>query len=251
VYPQISILFIGHSHVDCIAAAIRDNAVTTAHVVNINTALKANSQKYRGIISRLLKRENRIHRAIITAVVRAAPVKDPDAICLCIGGNDHNVLGLLENPIPFSVGDAQAGSAPPDDPDRHFIPYHLIQEYFENRLLLDLIEDLYDLFPAARKFYLNPPPPISDWKHIKSHPGVFRSKLGAGPAPAPLRLQLYRVQTEVLRKKAGLCGAVFIEAAPDLLNPQGFLSPEYYNADPTHGNAAYGQAMLNDISGRL
>lgn len=120
-------------------------------------------------------------------------------------------------------------------------------EKFLTASIASLLTALYEAFPGAKRAYLNPPPPIGDWEHIKHHPGAFAGKIQCGPAPDALRIALYRIQTDCFRSLAEKNGAMFIEPDPSTITPEGFLAKGYFNRDPTHGNAAYGKLMLKKV----
>ncbi len=227
------VLIIGHSHVDCLAHAIAQTGRDDFLAINLRSLA--------GVpFSRLARR-----------VVETAPTRHPDAVVVCVGGNQHNALGIVENPRPFSIGDMDVPNDHGAAPTRTHIPYHVMRSYFASLLQPELIHDLFEAFPGARRFYLNPPPPLGDWSHLQRNPGIFRAKISLGPPPPQLQMQLYRVQTDVLRGFAMDEDAEFLEAGPPLTDGSGFLAPPYYAADPTHGNAAYGTAMLDVIAAGL
>lgn len=217
------LLIIGHSHVGCLRSAILARPdIKNIHVININSKTEEILQKQVEIFK-------------------------PDAVCVCLRGNQHNVLGLLENPVPFSIGEKSKGSTPPYSEERVFIPFALMEEYFDHQLQKSLLHSIYESAPDAIRMYLNPPPPISDFSHIQKYPGLFFDKLELGPAPKELKIELYKIQTQVLRKLAEKENANFVDVDPVLLDPEGFLDSRYFDEDPTHGNAEYGKVMLEKI----
>ena len=71
--------------------------------------------------------------------------------------------------------------------------------------------------------------------------------LHLGPGPKELKLQLYNIQSKVLEELATEVNATFIGTTADVLDDEGFLAPDFYNDDPTHGNSAYGAIVLERI----
>lgn len=217
------LLIIGHSHVGCLRSAIQARPdIKDILVININNKT-----------TEVLKKQIESF--------------EPDAVCVCLRGNQHNVLGILENPVPFSVGEKFKGSTSPSSEERVFIPLALMEEYFDSKLQKLLLHSIYKSAPDAIRMYLNPPPPISDFSHIQKYPGPFLDKLELGPAPNELKMQLYKIQSNVLRNLSDKENATFIDVEPVLLDPEGFLDSKYFDEDPTHGNAAYGKVMLEKI----
>lgn len=228
-----SVLIVGHSHVRCMEAALEQGGPAgDVAVVNIWKIPKFSALN---------------NKELAYAVFKKSAKAAPDAICLCLGGSYHNILGLIENPVPFSVGEDSRGAAPEQSPERHFIPYGLAKAMFRERFSQMPYAEIFDAFPSAQRYCINPPPPGSDWKKLKRNPGIFRDKLKLGPAPESLRLQLYHVQTEVFREIAEHHGARFIEPGPRIFDQSGFLAADYYSDDVTHGNATYGNVMLEKI----
>jgi len=220
-----NILLIGHSHVNCVqAAARRDGNLPWLRVINL----------------RRLDAETSLDRA----VQAAASGFDPAAVCLCLGGNFHNVVGTLEHPVPFSLG-TMGIAGDPDYKPRHMIPRALVRALFRQRAYPDLVPRLYDFFPQAERLMLNAPPPVADFDHIRAFPGIHAGKLGLGPAPSELRLSLYALQTEVFRAIAEEHAARFITQPDAIFDSDGFLAKPYFNNDPTHGNQAYGLEMAS------
>ncbi|MGP3696078.1 hypothetical protein [Rhodobacter sp. NSM] len=230
--PQ-RILIVGHSHIGCLSAAARNAGTDTFEIVNLGKAGKGKDPSVREVLETIDRR-----RGVET---------QPHAVCVCINGNQHNILGIVENPRPFRVGQITAGATPAQDESRWFIPFALIKDNFEASFSREVILAIYERFPTARRFYLNPPPPISDWEFIKAHPSKFEGKLGDQPVPLDLRMQLYLAQTAAIKSIAHDCDAQFIELGDEVKDGNGFLKRRYYGSDPTHANAEYGALMLDRI----
>lgn len=224
--PQPRILLIGHSHVNCVQVAARAQAPTPwLKVVNLR------------------RLEN--SEPIAEAVLNTCGTFEPDFVCLCLGGNFHNVVGLLEHPQPFNFGSPMLQDAPSEDQARHLVPRALMRALFLQKAHPELMDILFGCFSRAKRLVMNAPPPVADFAHIKNNPGVFAERIDQGPAPAELRLKLFDLQTEVFAELACDHGATFVTAPSHAKTANGFLSQRYANDDPTHGNAAYGAEMLN------
>lgn len=256
---QRSILFVGHSHTDCIAAAAKQIGAENVAVVSLTRhefteglRLRREKQKAREQLKRDKNSLARSRRQLEKEAVQrtamwisgVSPMAEPDVICLCLEGNRHNVLGLVENPSPFSIGHEEAGCVPPMGGERHFIPYRVLWDIYDTPRLRALTPNIFSLFPTAKRICLSPPPPVGDWKRIRLGPWMNALK-DRDPTPKELKLHLYRVQCEVLRDMAEKVGASFIEPDESLLD-DGFLSIDYC-ADVTHGNVAYGEVMLKRV----
>lgn len=225
------LLIIGHSHVSCIRGAAQAANASNVEAIVLSTAMGKPPEDVTKTIDEALG---------------SVTLESPDAVCLCLWGNHHNVLGIVEHPEPFSVGDERAGSMPLAAEGRWFIPYQVMLSAFQEALKgYDTIAmALYDKFPGALRLYLNSPPPIRYWEHIKKYPGAFKSMLDLGPMPNGLKRHLFRIQSEVLREISTQCKAEFIETVPKAVDNAGFLRRIYSTNDPTHGNSRYGEAAL-------
>ncbi|KMK66276.1 hypothetical protein [Puniceibacterium sp. IMCC21224] len=220
--PDPSLLIVGHSHVECLDRAVnpKDRGV---HVVSLTT------------------KKHRIKRGARGIDISDMGLGTPDRIVLCLGGNAHSTLGLLNHPEPFAL-DRPA-------PGRMLIPEAVMRDTTEHNLrqVFVLARNVRAQFPNSRCLYLNPPPPIGNPEHILAHPGIFRAQLKLGISPPELRLALYRIQTVLYADLAAETGDPLLMAPSSVLDADGFLANDYANNDPTHGNTAYGRVMLDLI----
>lgn len=171
----------------------------------------------------------------------AREYSDLDALCLCLEGNAHNVLALLNDPLPFHLL--------PAEPNGMLIPWDMMAEHLAQILAFNLTvaEQLVAAMPAERLFVLNAPPPGADEAHILAHPGHFKDRLDLGVSPDALRRHIYTLQSTVYRDHARALGAVFVPAPSPCYDARGMLAREYWREDPTHGNAAYGHLVLDAL----
>ncbi len=215
------IVVFGHSHVDCLAQALQSKPSAQIEVVRL-AGLKTLTP-WKLLYYRLKYRGN-------------------PTICLCIGGNFHNILGLIEHDKPFDVAGA-------DDTGRWPIPRSVLADTMshDTRAETRLAHQIAGAFPKSNLMVLNVPPPVGDPDHIRKHPGIFRKNIAQGMGPNAMRMRLYSIQTSLFRNVAAALDAAFISPVPAALDPDGFLAPECYNHDPTHSNAHYGAMMLNEI----
>jgi len=206
-----------------------------------------NTENIRGINLRDIVQKGKSKKDIAQGVAAALDGFEPDAVCVSVGGNYHNILGIIENPVPFSVGLGDGGVVPKGSDDRQFIPSSVMEDMFRNYFDDHLVGELYGAFPSAKRLYLNPPPPIPDFEHIRKNPGIFRDSLHLGSAPNDLRLALYQFQSKVIADVARQNEAIFVEPEQSLLDEDGFLAEQFFSNDPTHGNVEYGQVMLDKL----
>lgn len=228
------VLVIGMSHVEALAQALRPDEAASVRIINLNRAPKLYS-----VADNLLSPD-------------AYPGPEPELVCLSVGGNFHNIFGLIELPQPISLRDARRGSVPLDAEAaaRHWLPHGLMRAHFQRRLerLLQHLEPLHRRFAGARFLHLSAPPPIGDAAHLRAHPGIFASRMARGIAPFDLRQALYRIQRDIAAERAQALGARFLDPPAAALDRQGALAEGYWADDPTHGNAVYGRLVLDQIA---
>lgn len=226
-----SLLVIGHSHIECLAAAF-DAQSFDADVRFIKLRLLEQEDKDVPLLKRIREKVGDFA---------------PDAICSCLGGNLHNVLGLIENPLPFCVGAGAVGAIPLDATSRAFIPNALMADVFDSNIRKHLTFAIYQAFPTAKRISMNAPPPAGEFSDIRKHPRIVRNKKGLKACPKDLRLHLYRIQTKTMQRFAERAEAQFVDIDSRLVDKHGFLASEFFGTDPTHGNSAYGTVMLHSL----
>ncbi|QYK40884.1 MAG: hypothetical protein KF887_16010 [Paracoccaceae bacterium] len=165
----------------------------------------------------------------------------PDVLCLALEGNFHNVIALLNDPEPFFMVPSIANG--------HFIPRDMMRSHMELRhqRTLRLAKVICEMFPARLRIVLDPPPPAGDEAHIRRHPGIFADKIDLGLSPTALRIAAYQLQSDLFRNHAKELGAEFLPSPSVAHDENGMLASRYWNNDPTHGNAAYGSLVLDQI----
>ena len=223
-------LLVGMSHVEAVQRATLERG-SDLDVVNINQ----------------LPRVYRPPSATLNFVGPLA--RRPAKLFLSIGGNYHNILGLIENPIPFRIGDAEHGSVPQDE-TRMLVPEATMCEHFERQQAhkTEVTENIVRHFEGVPTFHLAPPPPVADLEGVRRRPGVFRKHLHLGFAPPELRRKLYDIEVSNLARLCERLGIVMIPAPVEAFDADGLLKAELCERDPTHGNTAYGHLVLDQIA---
>ncbi|PPD50475.1 MAG: hypothetical protein CTY16_01600 [Methylobacter sp.] len=214
------ILVIGNSHI----AALR-----TAKTVDETFAFHSIKDKLADVISGL----------------------DPDnygLVIISIAGNDHNVFGLLNHPQPF---DFYLPENPhlPINPDARLLPASLVSKTLQYRMA-----SIFSATPTLLGHFKKPiyqiesPPPIPSDAHIQKYPGKFKNMIAQqGVSPAAFRYKLWRLHSKIVSDHCQKRGIFFIEAPKEAQDAQGYLQEQYWNLDSTHGNALYGDLVLNQI----
>jgi hypothetical protein len=162
-----------------------------------------------------------------------------------MGGNVHNALGLLAHPRPFDFR-LSGEPSPPLDPNAEPIAEALVTAALQaaratDRRRLALLADI-----AGPFVHLESPPPVANGAWVAAQADAyFRDKGGAVPAiaPAALRHRIWRLHSRIVRAEVAALGGRFLPVPAAVLDADGFLDPAFA-ADATHGNAAYGEAVI-------
>lgn len=167
-----------------------------------------------------------------------------------IGGNAHNVLGLLRHSRPFDIVPPKAGNDEGDGlpPATELIPYEMMIRHFEQRNGR-YTEFLRLLKPRVkgRLWHLESPPPCPEEEFIRSNiDRYFKERLAAGITPIAIRYRLWRCHSDMIRRACNRIGITFIPAPPASMDESGFLRREGWG-NATHGNAWYGSQALDQI----
>jgi hypothetical protein len=189
-------------------------------------------------------------------VDRVAALDSHDLVVSTIGGNQHQTLSLVQHPVPFDL--CMPGESEPTEPPavENVIPYAQMWDVFERGLRGKDGERLRQLRKAAHctVVHLTPPPPKEDSAHIlKRHETDFvrMGILEKGISPAPLRLRMWQLQVDVLRRLTEEWDVQLLPPPAQALDAQGYLAPAYYADDATHANAAYGELLIEQVTGLL
>jgi hypothetical protein len=231
-------------------------AVGTSHLAAVEGAARRNGAAPRVAFAQL--RDARYRGALVRAddgtpglswrLAEDLAERSRELIVSLIGGNKHNILGLLNHPRPFDF-------VLPDEPDLPFtpgaecVPFELVAESLAKRAAneLDLLRTIRSA-TKVRMVHMESPPPNPSVEHIRRHPGVFKDRIDElGVAPAHLRYKLWRVHSSVVRAACAAAGIGFVPAPREAMDAQSMLCEAAWADDPTHGSAWYGALVLKQI----
>lgn len=170
-----------------------------------------------------------------------------DQVFCCLGGTEYNLLGLIESDEPFDF------LLTPNDavlPERTPVPCGLVRAALAARLRSALgrigeVRVQYNCPFAC----VAPPPPFARIDDAANLPRAFLPHLAKGIAPASVRRKLYTVQMQLLEAHCRKEGIAFLPAPSAVQDDAGFLLRRYWKDDPTHGNAWYGAAVIEQMRG--
>lgn len=168
-----------------------------------------------------------------------------------IGGADHHYLGLFEHARPFDFILPEQPQLPLN-PQAEVLPYGYCVQVMQG-----MLGDTFDTLSGLRQCVAGPlwhmenPAPIEDNAFCEANlPPAFqrpayRGMRVAGPV---LRYKVARLHRELVRQHCERIGIRFIACPAESMDEHGFLKPAYWPADdPLHGNALYGQLVLDQV----
>lgn len=236
-------VIIGHSHINALVSAAK-SASSIANTQNEVEFLLVRMPARTPPVLFQTDGQWTPNPAVIAELERAGAFNDPTCVYVSIlGGNEHNVLGLLEHPKPFDIA---AGHRL----DAQHIPEGLIRKLLEQHTREVRTEFLPHLLSRTTGPFLviETPPPIASAEHIANHLdpyfGLTREQIVV--APAELRMQLWMITRDLIQKTCADLGIPYIKTPNDSL-ADGFLAPQYWSTDATHANAAHGEMWLQRL----
>ena len=171
-----------------------------------------------------------------------------------IGGNAHNVFGLVEFEVPFDFvlpSREDLGA----DPVLDLVPVDLVAKLLEDRVrpALAMIDELHSIV-GERILVLESPPPIGDNSHILKHSGpYFLRRYGRDwkiVSPA-FRYKIWRVSSALYIDFCSRRSIEFLPAPAETMEDGMFLRPEGWPPNATHANRWYGEKVIRDAQRRL
>ena len=181
------------------------------------------------------------------AIMNMLERRDPHWIILSLGGNEHNVLSILQlyEKYDFILG---------EEPDLPLAPgAEIYPEAMARETLRDWMDEALDLLLAFRAAsqapmaQVSPPPPLPE-AHVLAHPGdllpdaMAREKI----SPESLRYKMWRLACGLYRETCQKAGIGYIETPADMIDENGMLADLYRGADATHANEVFGRRMLEE-----
>lgn len=224
---KVEILVIGNSHTTGIEAALTEKTRPLIDVVNLAVFFDPE------------QRRNKVLRSEI------ADLFQPKRIFCTFGGSEHSVLGLLESPVKF---DFMTPNNPSVDPSRKLVLEGLVRE-----TLLRAMTNALNNARELRRLYECPithlctPPPFRELGAQSVLPRVFHDRLALGISPPPIRKKLHELHSDVARASQAALGIGFLGAPAGCMDADGYLLPQYWSNDPTHGNLQYGALVIEQI----
>lgn len=184
-----------------------------------------------------------LEAAIRDQIARHAPL-----IASASGGNVHNGFALIRHPRPYDFR-LSGEDGPPLDPDAEPLTEAMMRGALEANLVRDRLRLREIRRIAGDVVQLESPPPVADDRWIAERAEAWFQDRGLtelGIAPAGLRYRIWRLHSRIVADYCAEIGLRFLPVPAELRDGQGFLRVEYAG-DATHGNAAYGEAVIRAL----
>lgn len=234
------VLFFGESHVHAVQTALRKNPeILEEFEVSLYRLTKIKNGRLIGDIH------------LDDFKLLCADLDSRDLVVSLVGGNQHSSFSLIQHEQPFDVIAPDAAADTLAD-NVQIIPHNTIRAQFERGMRSN---DLRRIFAVAKSgkmqtVHLSPPPPKEDEAHIlRKIEAAFTARgiSEKGVSPAPLRLRIWDIQCKVLAEVLPEGSVQFLPPPDGSQTPQGYLHPDFYAADATHANTAYGVKLLHQL----
>lgn len=180
------------------------------------------------------------------AIEKVKNLAEDDFLVISILGTYHNIFGLLQHQLKFDVMTKNNNDI---NQCTIIIPYRTVEAEFDARCLKNKNISLMAQNTVAKTILLMTPPPKEDNIFIESKIKNLQGKLflGIGINDSKLRLSLYEIEKESVRKFCGKNGMEFVGAPDSCINNRGYLLKEYWADDAQHANKAYGMKLLEQL----
>lgn len=186
------------------------------------------------------------------AILQALNADAPQFVLASMGGNEHNVLAIVQL---YQRYDFILGESPdlPLDDSVEILPEALVRE-----TLREWMEDKIAVLRALRAatalpiVQIEPPPPLPR-SQVMAHPKeFFKNAVDLRKlSPDILRHKMWRVQTALYREICAALDVLYIETPPDMIDPDGMLAQKAWGGDATHANDLFGEVMMSAALARV
>ena len=165
-------------------------------------------------------------------------------VIFSIGGNEHNAAFMYANPVPFDFFEPKF---PEMDSSRQTIPLAEMKDILRRRLSRSQVAMRLaaQRLPAARCYYLTPPPPIPSAEQIGSQPEIF--DFSKRPVESKfIRLKIYNVYVELMSIFCSENGILFIPPQSENCDESGFLLDRFW-LGCTHATPEYYSRIVEEL----
>jgi len=180
-------------------------------------------------------------------------LQSTDIVASTLGGNQHQVVSLIQHPVPFDVYNGSAPIQKPRSLDSvTIIPNRQIYDWMESGLRGRDGTRLNTLKAKtqARVMHLAPPPPKKNAAHILARCETAFQEAGIskyGVTDASTRQRIWAIQIKALKSLTTEWGIELINNPSQTVTDDGFLDEIYYANDATHANTLYGERIIQQL----
>lgn len=235
---NIRCIIIGDSHVDTIKKALKSYEMTEG--------IDFSAYRYPAIKNE--KNIGDLTEEELDALCKG--LTENEFLISVLGGNQHQVLSLIQHPQPFDV--LEKNEIYEIEQDVQVIPYQQLLDLLQSGLNGKdgkRIKHLKSL-TKAKMIHLVPPAPKENSEHIlKKHETHFSNSgiHDKGVSKASLRAKIWRIQVNALKNLSAEWQVAILEPPKGTIEDNSFLKPEFYANDATHANEKYGELILAQL----
>lgn len=167
-----------------------------------------------------------------------------------VGGNAHNLLGLIEPAHPFDFILHEKPGLPLAEGVDH-LPQAQVAAILHRAVQAEIVPILKALKAVAGSeiWHLESPPPIGDNDHVARHLEDRFRQAGKAPrvSPPAFRYKLWRLHSAAVRQACDDLGIRFVPHPGAAVDDKGFLLPDHVPANATHAAPSYGRLQLDQL----
>jgi hypothetical protein len=250
-----AVAIVGHSHSACVFAALAAGRHywsapdgVAIRGINLREVVPGLGLEPRDQIVIEPGAPPRVHPAVAAEIDR---LFEPDAsvhFVSMLGGNGHNIVGLIRHEIPFDFVLPEAPDLPLEA-GAQVMPYGVMRTILERRVQYErsTLVAFRNQYPGPFMHIESPPPPRDDQFVAASLDEFFKNRPAGPVVSAALRYKLWRLHSTIVERSCHELGITFVKAPADACDPDGFLDRRAYG-NATHGNPWYGGRVLHQIA---
>jgi hypothetical protein len=241
----LHLIGLGHSHLQTVADAWKQFAKPIGDI-QLST-FQILGQRYHPLRN-LVGGQFVFNPSLVSDLNQAAAIGDT-RFFMFTGGSEHVRWGLVNDPRPFDcVTPSNATATEPLCGE--VFPYEMLVALGQSAaefltVSLSLLRSLTD----KPIYQLCPPPPLKgvDLARVKVGSIFEDGAKQYGIAPDALRVRIWQICIEGLRRACREKGVVFLEPPETMIDTDGCLVSEAVGHDAVHASAAYGRLLLEQL----